>query len=170
MSEGTEDEECRKSSKYKGFRKQGGRVRSQGRTSCSAVQQALISGASQDVSIQYIASYNVVFPLYVVVRGPAKHCVLYDMKRICSAYEAKFSQLGKLILQEIFSQETVSCFLYFKFPSCLCSKTMIVTRSSVQILLIASSSTFTSRWVYTLSVSVMAPEWPTIFLIMVGST
>lgn len=57
---------------------------------------ALISGASQDVSIQYIASYNVVFPLYVVVRGPAKHCVLYDMKRICSAYEAKFSQPEKL--------------------------------------------------------------------------
>ena len=41
--------------------------------------------------------------------------------------EAKFSQLGKLILQEIFSQETVSCFLCFIFPSCLCSKTMIVT-------------------------------------------
>ena len=37
-----------------------------------------------------------VFPLYVVVRGPAKHCVLYDMKRICSAYEAKFSQPEKL--------------------------------------------------------------------------
>ena len=31
------------------------------------------------------------------------------------------------IRQEIFSQEAVSCFLYFKFPSCLCSKTMIVT-------------------------------------------
>ena len=92
-----------------------------------AVLQALIVGAFQDVSIQYIASYYSDYPPYVVVRSSARHCVLYDMKRICSAYEAKFSQLGKLILQEIFSQETVSCFLCFIFPSCLCSKTMIVT-------------------------------------------
>ena len=71
-------------------------VRLEGRAQSASVLEALISGASQDVSIQYIASYNVVFPLYVVVRGPAKHCVLYDMKRICSAYEAKFSQPEKL--------------------------------------------------------------------------
>ena len=42
MSEGTEDVEARKPSKYKGFRQQGGRVRPQGRPPRSAVQQALI--------------------------------------------------------------------------------------------------------------------------------
>ena len=42
--------------------------------------------------------------------------------------------------------------------------------SSVQILLIASTSVSISRWVQTRSVIAMAPECPTIFLIMVWST
>ena len=100
---GTTFSKAQKSSNIKGLR-----VRSYGSTASKphvahlssprdkGILQALIVGASQDASIQYVASYNVVFPLYVVVRGPAKHCVLYDMKRICSAYEAKFSQPEKL--------------------------------------------------------------------------
>ena len=38
-----------------------------------------------------------------------------------------------------------------------------------QIRLMASTSFFTSIWVYTFSVSVMAPEWPTIILMVVWS-
>ena len=37
------------------------------------------------------------------------------------------------------------------------------------ILLIASTSSFTSKWVYTFSVNVIAPECPTIFLMIVWS-
>jgi hypothetical protein len=58
---------------------------SQSGSSRSAVQQALISWRFfRNVSIQYIASYNVVFSTICSCERPAKHCVLYDMKRICT--------------------------------------------------------------------------------------
>ena len=96
MTEETEDAETQEPSIYKDFGQKVRLVRPQGCTSRSAVQQALIVGAFQDASIQYIASYYSDYPPYVVVRSSARHCVLYDMKRICSAYEAKFSQPEKL--------------------------------------------------------------------------
>ena len=40
----------------------------------------------------------------------------------------------------------------------------------MQILLIASTNICTSKWVQTLSVKGIAPEWPTIFLIVVSCT
>ena len=46
MSEGTENAEAQKPSKYKGFGQKVWRVRPQGCTSCSAVQQALIESYS----------------------------------------------------------------------------------------------------------------------------
>ena len=47
MSEGTENAEAQKPSKYKGFGQKVWRVRPQGCTSCSAVQQALIGISEQ---------------------------------------------------------------------------------------------------------------------------
>ena len=54
--------------------------------------------------------------------------------------------------------ERVSCFFMLTFPKLRMQQNYIVTPVTAQILLIASSSAFTSRWVYTRSVSVMAPE------------